>query len=79
MISGTPKKQNGYHVRCPGTPPGGIFRRQNDGNLLLYVTTKYVFENIVGDLPVAPPLAVGLQVPQEKLTIKHMAMNEKAM
>jgi len=45
----------------------------------LYVTTKYVFENIVGDLPVAPPLAVGLQVPQEKLTIKHMAMNEKAM
>jgi len=79
VFSGTPKKRTVITSGAQGRSPGDIFGRQNDGNLLLYVTTNHVFENFVGDLPVAPPLAVGLQVPQEKLTMKHMAMNEKAM
>jgi len=39
-----------------------------------------VFLKISWDnFPISSPLAVGLQVPQEKLTTKHMAMNETAM
>ena len=68
------KKTERLSRQVPRAAASWYFRGGNDGKQLNMVL-KILWDNF----PVSSPLAVGLQVPQEKLTIKHMAMNETAI